>query len=173
MSVQRSNSTPWERLFSVGSGLESVMTWTAATPLNYMRFSARINGDRERDSSTQQLLTSSSAVLSPQSGIWSHVAVVIQSGTGRLYFDGQEAATGSITIKPSDLGATSINVLGKPLYVGESYLAATIDDLRISCRAFSPARSKCWHWSIRNHQRAARPPDSAANTTRENVQGKR
>ncbi|MGE5783296.1 MAG: LamG domain-containing protein, partial [Myxococcales bacterium] len=142
MWVQRSTSTPWERLFSIGNGLESMMTLTPATPLNYMRFSARLNADQERDSSAQQMLTSSSALLSPQSGIWSHVAVVIQSGTGRLYFDGKEAASGSITIKPSDLGATSINVLGKPLYLGEAYLAAAIDDLRISCRAFSPAEVK-------------------------------
>lgn len=142
MWVQRASSTGWERLFSVGSGLGSVMTLTPATPLRYMRFSARLNGDLDRDSSAQQLLTSSSASLSPQSGIWSHVAVVIQSGTGRLYFDGQEAASGSITVTPSALGSTTINELGKPLYVGEPYLAATIDDLRISCRAFSPAEIK-------------------------------
>lgn len=142
MWLQRSTSMAWERLLSVGSGQETVMTWTPATPLKFMRFSARLDGDAERDSSNQQMLTATSAALSPQSGIWSHIAVVLQAGTGRLYFDGQEVATGTVSIKPSALGETTINVLGKPLYLGEPFLAAAIDELRISCRAYQPTEIK-------------------------------
>jgi hypothetical protein len=138
MWLQRTTSMAWERLLTVGSGQESVITWTPATPLKFMRFSARLNADAERESSNQQSLTATSATLSPQSGIWGHVAVVLQAGTGRLYFDGQEVATGTISVKPSALGETSINVLGKPLYLGEPFLAAAIDELRISCRAYQP-----------------------------------
>lgn len=142
MWVQRGSSVAWERLFSVGNGQETVMTLTPATPMKLMRFSARLNADTDRESSSQQLLTTSSSTQSPQSGIWSHVAVVLQAGTGRLYSDGQEVASGTISIKPSDMGETSLNAVGKPLYLGEPYLAAVIDELLISCRAYVPAEIK-------------------------------
>jgi hypothetical protein len=136
MWVRRRAPTNWERLFVFGQGVNTSMTLAAWTSLNVMQFSAKLNGGSSRGSADEQQIASGSTALSPQSGLWAHVAVVLQSGNGRLYLNGQEVGSGSVSIKPSDLGSTAINAIGQPLYVGEPYLAGLVDDLRISCRAF-------------------------------------
>jgi hypothetical protein len=143
MWVQRQSSSSWERLFSVGTSVTTFMSFTPATSGGVMQFAAKLNGTELRgvDSGEQQV-TSTSASLSPQRGIWGHVAVVLKGGTGYLYYDGQQAASGPVTIKPSDLGATTINEVGRPLYSSEPFFNGTIDDLRISCRAYSPQEVK-------------------------------
>ena len=73
-------------------------------------------------------------------GVWHHLAVVVLGSTGRLYLDGAEVATNNmVTINPSDMGTTTANYLGKSQYAesGDAYLSGRLDEVVISCRAFS------------------------------------
>jgi hypothetical protein len=143
MWVQRaSSSTLFERIFAFGQDTKTVMTLTTAAGSSPMQFSAKLNGSDQRGVGEEQLL-SSSADLSPKRGTWGHIAVVLKSGgTSTLYFDGNVATTNTISIKPSDMGATIINTLGHPVYVSEPYYNGTIDDLRVACRAFTAPEIK-------------------------------
>jgi len=76
---------------------------------------------------------------------WHHVAVTVApSGdtdeTATMYVDGAVVLTmvNNKGIKVSDFTATTENYLGKSRFVAtDPYLHAALDDLRISCRAFT------------------------------------
>jgi hypothetical protein len=72
-------------------------------------------------------------------GEWHHVAFTLAAGTGRLYFDGDEIGTNAMTTKPSDIQIAQNGeaVLGKSLIFPDPYVDGTIDDLRVSCTAYS------------------------------------
>jgi hypothetical protein len=139
--VLRTSPQNWERIFVFGQGTQTSMTLAAGNTTGIMQFSSKQNGSALRGYD-EQLLQSTSATQSPQSGLWAHVAVVIQSGTGRLYFNGAQVGSGTISNLPSAMGATSINTFGQPLYLQEPSYAGRLDDLRISCRAFPPNEIK-------------------------------
>ena len=139
--VLRTSPQNWERIFVFGQGTQTSMTLAAGNTTGIMQFSSKQNGSSLRGYD-EQLLQSTSATQSPQSGLWAHVAVVIQSGTGRLYFNGAQVGSGTISNLPSAMGATSINTFGQPLYLQEPSYAGRLDDLRISCRAFPPNEIK-------------------------------
>jgi Concanavalin A-like lectin/glucanases superfamily len=143
MWVQRASSTTaFERLFAFGQDTKTVMTLTTAAGANPMQFSAKLNASDVRGLGEEQLL-STAPELSPKRGIWSHLAVVLKSGsTSTMYFDGNVAATNTFTIKPSDMGSTVINTLGRPVYAGEPFYTGIIDDLRVACRAFTAPEIK-------------------------------
>jgi hypothetical protein len=141
--LRGSSTTAYERLFAFGQDTKTVMTLTTAAGANPMQFSAKLNASDVRGVGEEQLL-SDSPEKTPKRGIWSHIAVVLKSGSssGSMYFDGILAATNPITIKPSDMGATIINTLGQPVYVSEPFYNGTIDDLRVACRAFTAPEIK-------------------------------
>lgn len=69
---------------------------------------------------------------------WHHVAFTLSAGTGRLYFDGQEIGSAAMNATPSDLdiGANAHAWIGRSMFP-DPYLNAAIDDLRVSCTAYS------------------------------------
>lgn len=75
-------------------------------------------------------------------GEWHHVAFTLSGGTGRLYFDGAEIGSNAMATKPSDIsfkeGAHAW--LGRSLFDADAYLNTAIDDLRISCTAYTAAQ---------------------------------
>jgi hypothetical protein len=73
--------------------------------------------------------------------VWHHVAFTLSVGTGRLYFDGVQVGSNAMTTKPADLtlGATAHAWIGRSTFP-DPYLNAAIDDLRISCTAYSAAQ---------------------------------
>lgn len=73
----------------------------------------------------------------PVDGQWHHVAVTLQSGTGRIFIDGVQRVmeTGAM-IRPTDLGATTQNYIGRSR-AGDNYLSASLDEMRFACRAFT------------------------------------
>jgi len=73
-------------------------------------------------------------------GVWKHVAFVLSSGAGILYVDGCEVArkTG-ITLRPSDLGNTTDNYIGRSQSAGDPYFAGRIDEFQIYNRALTAA----------------------------------
>jgi hypothetical protein len=71
-------------------------------------------------------------------GRWVHIAYS-QSGTvGKLYYDGNEVASGTITMLPNAMGITPYNSIGRPIYIGDFNLTnAKIADFRIYNRSLS------------------------------------
>lgn len=66
-----------------------------------------------------------------------HVAVTLSGSTGRMYVDGvQVASNTSMTLKPSSLGNTNLNYIGKSQF-SDPYFNGSIDDFQIYSRALS------------------------------------
>ncbi|MBN1515658.1 hypothetical protein JXA32_03710 [Candidatus Sumerlaeota bacterium] len=110
---------PWQRIFDFGAGRQENLFLTPQSGSNVLRF-----GIRNRDTS-EELDAESALVI----GEWTHVAVVLNGGTGKLYINGAEAASKAITLNPADFRREK-NYIGKsqypdPLFVGR------IDDFRV------------------------------------------
>jgi len=72
-------------------------------------------------------------------GGWHHVAVTLNGSTGTLYVDGvQVGQNTAMTLKPSSLGSTTLNRIGRSQY-NDPYLMGRIDEFRIYGRALSAA----------------------------------
>jgi hypothetical protein len=124
----RSN-TGWQRIFDYGSGTSTFMFLTPKSGAgNRLRFAIKLNGGSE-----QQINAASLSL-----NTWHHVAVTLSGGVGILYVNGVEVArNSSMTLKPSDLGSTSQNWIGRSQYSADPYLNGMIDDFRIYSRALS------------------------------------
>lgn len=71
-------------------------------------------------------------------GEWHHLAVTIDASVVTLYIDGAiDSQQSSPTVRPSDFVATTDNWLGRSRVAHPAFDGA-IDELRISCRAFTP-----------------------------------
>lgn len=94
-----------------------------------MRFAITTGGN-----STEQQLTATAPLAT---GAWKHVVVSLSGTTGRLYLDGvQVAVNTSMTLKPSSLGNTTQNYIGRSQY-GDPNLNGAVDDFIIFNRALS------------------------------------
>ena len=65
------------------------------------------------------------------SGGWHHVAVTLDGATGTLYIDGQKVGSGNIGIRPSQLGVTTQNWIGRSQFASDPYLDGRVDDFRV------------------------------------------
>jgi hypothetical protein len=71
-------------------------------------------------------------------GLWHHVAVTLLSGTVKIYVDGAVVSSqGGAAVKPTDLGATTENWIGRSRRGGDRFLNSSLDELRTACRAYS------------------------------------
>jgi hypothetical protein len=69
--------------------------------------------------------------------VWHHLAVTLSGSTGVLYVDGVPANTNlSMTLKPSSLGSTTQNYIGKSQWADPN-LTGSVDDFRIYSRALN------------------------------------
>jgi hypothetical protein len=64
-------------------------------------------------------------------GVWKHIALVQNANTATLYIDGVQLQSGAISRKPSLLGSTTSNFIGRSCYDGDTYLKALVADFRI------------------------------------------
>ncbi|MEU8148116.1 beta-L-arabinofuranosidase domain-containing protein [Nonomuraea sp. NPDC048901] len=120
----------WSRIFDFGTGTSRTMFLTVsagAAP----RFAITTSGGsgEQRINGTAQLPT----------GQWTHLAVTLSGGTGTLYVNGAPVGTNTaMTLKPSSLGPTGNNWIGKSQY-GDAYLKGSVDEFQIYGRALTEA----------------------------------
>lgn len=130
--VALDSNADWSRIFDFGNGTATNMFLTPKVGgQDALRFAIKvpgINGDGEA-----QLTFPMEFPLDT----WTHVAVVLEGDNGRLYVDGTEVATGTVVANPSELGATVNNWLGQSQYAADPNLDGRLDDVLLSCRAYS------------------------------------
>jgi autotransporter-associated beta strand protein len=121
----------WSRVFDFGTGTNNYMFLTTqSSTANLMRFAIRTPSIGE-----QQI----NSTVPIGTGTWIHVAVTLSGSTGTLYINGVAVGTNTgMTLKPSSLGSTTLNYLGKSQF-SDPYLNSAIDDFRIYGRALSSA----------------------------------
>ena len=119
------NST-WARVFDFGTGTTAYMFLSPVSGGNTVRYGITTG------SGEQQL---NGPALS--AAAWHHLAVTLSGTTGRLYVDGIAVNTNaSMTLKPSSLGSTTLNYLGKSQFA-DPMLNGLVDDFRIYNRALT------------------------------------
>jgi hypothetical protein len=73
-------------------------------------------------------------------GTWKHIVYTQSATGGKIYIDGEEKKTGTISLYPKDLGNTSYNFIGRSCYSGDAYLKNTqLYDFRIYDGALTAA----------------------------------
>lgn len=118
--VRWSGGDIWQRIFDFGNDTNQYFLLTPSNG-DDMRFIIK-NGGGEQVLPTGKKLPTAK---------WCHVAVAIGDDGIRIYLDGEEvAASGSITIRPSDILPARC-YLGRSQYDADPYLKGFIDDFRI------------------------------------------
>ncbi|MCH5185775.1 MAG: family 43 glycosylhydrolase [Oscillospiraceae bacterium] len=67
---------------------------------------------------------------------WTSIIAVFDGANSVMYRDGKAVATANISVKPSDLGATTANYIAKSVY-NDPYFKGTVSDFRIYNRALT------------------------------------
>jgi hypothetical protein len=123
----------WQRVFDFGSSQNVYMFLTSHAGAANARFAISTSGNGNE----QQL---NATTLLP-AGTWTHVAIVLGTGGGTLYINGAVAATNAaLTLRPTDLGATTNNWLGRSQFAVDPYFDGQIDDFRIYATALTAAQ---------------------------------
>ena len=126
--VKLNSATAWTRIFDFGTGTSNYMFLTP-TNGSGVRFAIKTTP------SVEQVITGNVAI---SSGTWTHVAVVLSGSTGTLYVNGVSVGTNTaMTLKPSSLGATTLNYLGRSQFSADPYLNGAIDEFQIHGYAMS------------------------------------
>jgi hypothetical protein len=119
----------WARVFDFGTGTQANMFLTVsagAAP----RFAITTNGG-----GAEQRINATAPLAAGQ---WTHFAVTLSGTTGRLYVNGTEVGSNpNLTLRPSSLGATTNNWIGRSQYADPN-LNGTVDDFQIYDRALTP-----------------------------------
>ena len=120
----------WMRVFDFGTGTSKYMFLTIqAGTANIMRYAIK-NGGSEQQVSYNYTLPLST---------WTHFAITQSGNTCSMYINGALVATNTgVTIKPSTIGSTNLNYLGKAQF-NDPMFKGSIDEFKISNRALSAA----------------------------------
>jgi hypothetical protein len=127
----------WARVFdfnnSSTTGYMFLTTYQSATTPNSVRFAITATGN-----SGEEVISSTGRL---SAGAWHHIAIVLGDGatyTGTVYVDGAVAGTNTaMTLRPSSLGNTVNNGIGKSAFTQDPYFAGLVDDFRVYNRALS------------------------------------
>ncbi|MBP8805426.1 MAG: LamG domain-containing protein [Kofleriaceae bacterium] len=127
----RLRATPtWSRIFDFGAGGDHFLFLTPADNAGVLRFAMKRPGAPAFD------LVAPAGL--PADDAWHHVAVTIADGTVIVYVDGAEVVRGAASdVGPGDFATTPDNWLGRSQFAPDPYLNGAIDELRVSCRAWS------------------------------------
>jgi hypothetical protein len=129
----------WARLWdfnnSSTTGYMFLTTYQGVTTPNSVRFAISTTGNAGEE------IVSGPARLS--TGTWHHIVVVLGTGTtytGTLYVDGASVATNAaMTLRPSSLGNTANNWIGRSAFTADPYFSGLVDDFRVYNRALTAA----------------------------------
>ena len=122
-------SNMWARVFDFGSGTGTYMFLTPVGGSGTVRYAITTGSY-----GSEQAIVSPSAL---STGGWHHLGVTLSGTTGVLYIDGKAVGTNSgMTLKPSSLGSTTLNYIGKSQYPDTNF-TGSVDDFRIYARALS------------------------------------
>ncbi|MEO8238100.1 MAG: DUF4979 domain-containing protein [Flavobacterium sp.] len=118
----------WMRVFDFGTGTNKYMFLTVqAGSANVMRYAVKNGGTEKQVSYTYTLPLAT----------WTHFAVTQSGNTCTLYINGTAVASNTaFSIKPSNIGSTNQNYLGKSQFNDPMFKGA-IDEFKIYNRALS------------------------------------
>jgi autotransporter-associated beta strand protein len=128
----------WMRLFDFGTGTSKYMFLSIqAGSANVMRYAIK-NGGSEQQVSFNYTLPLNT---------WTHFAITQSGSTCSMYINGALVATNTgVTIKPSTIGSTTLNYLGKSQF-SNPLLKGSIDEFKIFGRALSASEIAASHLS--------------------------
>jgi hypothetical protein len=73
-------------------------------------------------------------------GVWQHVAVTLRGSTATIYLNGTAVGTNTgVTLRPSSLGPSTNNFIGKSQFSADPALTASVDDFRIYSKGLTAA----------------------------------
>jgi len=119
----------WMRVFDFGASTTKYMFFSVQTATaNTIRYAIKNGG-------TEQGITYN---FTTPLNTWTHFAITQAGNTCCIYINGVLVATSTtITIKPSAIGNTNLNYLGKSQYTADSMFKGAIDEFKIYSRALS------------------------------------
>jgi hypothetical protein len=132
--VRLRSNTKWNRVFDVGSNTSVYMFLTPNQGTSRWRFAiSRTSaiGEQTIDAPTLEL------------NKWTHVAIVLDATGGHMFVQGDEVASNtSMTMRPSDLGATPNSWFGRSQFPDDAYFDGDMDEIRIYSRALDATEIK-------------------------------
>jgi hypothetical protein len=126
--VKWNGGNDWQRIFDFGTGTSNYLFLSPRTNTGMARFAIRTAAVAEQQISGGTIPT----------GVWTHVAVTISGSTGTLYLNGVAVGTNpAMTLKPSSLGNTTQNYLGKSQFAADPAFNGGVDEFQIHNRALA------------------------------------
>lgn len=134
--VRMDVKTNWMRVFDFGTGTSKYLFLSIqAGSANVMRYAIK-NGGAEQQVSFNYTLPLNT---------WTHFAITQSGSTCSMYINGALVATNTgVTIKPSTIGSTTLNYLGKSQF-SDPLFKGSIDEFKIFNRALSAAEIAASH----------------------------
>jgi len=127
--IKLTATATWARAFDFGTGTTKYMFLAPKSGSNYLRYAITTGsyGSEQQINSTTTIGT----------GVWTHVAVTLSGNLGIMYVNGVEVGRNTaMTLKPSSLGNTNQNYIGKSQFP-DAMLNGFMDDFRIYNRALT------------------------------------
>jgi fibronectin type 3 domain-containing protein len=129
--VKQDTLKKWGRIFDIGLGTNNYIFLTASTDGDASRFVFKNGG-------SEQYATVSPAQQTANE--WVHYAVTLSGSSAIMYVNGVEVARNdNVTIKPKDLGNTTLNYIGRSMFSADPYMDTKIDDFYVFNRSLGPA----------------------------------
>jgi fibronectin type 3 domain-containing protein len=129
--VKLNSSANNNRIFDFGTSTSAYMELSPkASATGFMRYEIVFSGTIQRIDTTYTFPV----------GVWTHVALTQSGTTGTLYINGTAVGTNTaLTLKPSNLGTTTLNYIGRSQWSADPYLNGVVDDFRLYSQAMSAA----------------------------------
>ena len=138
----KASPSAWQRIFDFGTG-GGASTYIFLTPMHNLSTpnAPRFGMSTAGNTNEQGVFMTTPAAVS--AGVWHHFAVVLAAGatyTATLYIDNVAVGTNTaMTLRPSTLGATPNNWLGRSQFTLDALLNGYLDDFRVYKRALTAA----------------------------------
>jgi hypothetical protein len=131
----------WARVFDFGNSMSTGYMFFTTQQATTTPNCARLAITTTTNAAEQQINMTTPAAF--PTGSWHHIAITLAAGatyTGTLYIDKAVAGTNAtMTLRPSDLGNTASNWIGKSQFSADPLFDGFIDDFRIYKRALTAA----------------------------------